>query len=99
MKIHFEETSMDVVLKSLQDQLKGRKLGEMVSFAKCGQQVEVTISKLGKSTLVFDNHVTKSGQTWTLSKEKIALTHRAFKDEVMGKIHKIVENIGGHMDV
>lgn len=75
-----------------------RKLADMVNFALKTGQLEVTISKLGTSVLQFSEKDTDKGLEYTLANEKIALTHRAFKDEVTQKIARVIEKAGGKVN-
>jgi hypothetical protein len=95
MKVAFAHKDRNKILSSIKAQMDGRKLGEMVDFALAGGLLTVTISKLGTSTLEFTETETPGGLDYTLAKEKIAFTHKAFKDEVTQKIVKVIESAGG----
>jgi hypothetical protein len=95
MKVIFAETDNKKVLESIESAMGGRKLAEMVSFALKTGKLEITISKLGTSTLEFSEKLTEKGLEYSLAAEKIAFAHRAFKDEVKAKIIKVVETAGG----
>lgn len=87
MKFFFENPDMTQVMKSfLKSSLSGRKLGQMVSIQPDGELIKVTISKLGTSTIHFARKARDGGQEWCLDSEKIALSHRAFKSDVMEKL-------------
>ncbi len=96
MKFKFKDKDPKKALSSIQEKLEGRKLGEMVSLKLDGGNLEVTISKLGTSKMEFSYQEEKDGgMSWKLSKEKIALAHRAFKDDVAEKLKGIVRDAGG----
>jgi hypothetical protein len=95
MKFFFPNNDTDSVIGDLKKSLSGRKLGEMVAIDKDGKDVVVKISKLGTSTITFSPKQATGGQEWSLKSEKIALSHRAFKDDVLAKLNSIVEGIGG----
>jgi len=95
MKIFFTEKSTDNIVNALTDAMGGRQLGKMVSFDVQSDQMIVTISKLGTSTLTFGRKETADGTEFNLSQEKIALTHRPMKNEVKDKILKVVQKAGG----
>lgn len=95
MKVEFIEKDRTKILTSIKEAMSGRKLGDMVNFNLKPGLLEVIISKLGTSTLTFKENETSTGFTYQLSNEKIALAHRAFKDEVTQKIVKVIEQAGG----
>lgn len=95
MKVEFQEKDRNKILASIREAMGGRKLGDMVNFNLKPGALEVVISKLGTSTLTFAESEHSSGFTYKLSTEKIALAHRAFKDEVTQKILKVIEQAGG----
>jgi hypothetical protein len=95
MKIEFKEKDRKKVLASIQDAMGGRKLAELVKFNLKADALEVVISKLGTSTLTFAESSAASGLSYKLTSEKIAFTHKAFKDEVTQKIMAVIEQAGG----
>lgn len=95
MKVTFAEKNRDKILESIKAAMAGRKLAEMVDIALTKGKLEVTISKLGTSTLLFQEKENDKGLEYNLTSEKIAFTHRAFKDEVTDKIVKVIEKAGG----
>lgn len=95
MRIHFPETDRDKVIASITSALGGRALAEILEFKVVPGTLSVTISKLGTSVLSFVEKSHSGGLEYTLSGEKIAFTHKAFKGEVTEKIVKIVEKAGG----
>ena len=97
MRILFSETDRQKVLQNIKDSLGQRKLAEMLAFDVSPGNLTVTISKLGTSVLSFTEKSVNAGLEYTLSGEKIALAHRAFKGEVTEKIIKIVEKAGGQV--
>ncbi len=97
MKIFFPENDPEKNVSSIEEELGGRKLGKMVKFILDDGNLKVKISKLGTSELNFSYAANGDGMTWELSKEKIALSHKAFKDEVMDKIFKIIKKVGGEI--
>lgn len=98
MKIYFENKEPEKALQDIQNALIGRKLGKLVTFDLHDNDLTVTIHKMGKSHLEFSYKNTINGKMeWELTSEKIALAHRAFKNEVMEKLIKIVNSIGGEV--
>lgn len=95
MQIQFSETDPNAIIKKLEDALGGRQLSKMVSFDMKDSEMVVTISKLGTSSLHFKCDKTPTGCHFALTKEKIALTHRALKGEVTEKIVKVIQKAGG----
>jgi len=95
LKISFTEKDPNKIIEKITDALGGRELGKMVQFHLQGEDLVVTISKLGTSTLTFTNKGNKSGLKYELTNEKIAFTHKAFKDDVKAKLHKVIEQAGG----
>lgn len=98
MKFTFEGANPSEVLEKIKGVLDGRKLDDMVSFKMEGNDLVLTISKLGKSVVHFKHDAAGDGFSWTTVKEKIALSHKAFKGEVMGKLVKVVEKVGGNAE-
>ncbi len=95
MKISFKETDAKKIVKTLADSLEDRELGKICKFSLDGNNIIITISKMGTSEIVFAGKPAKDGMEFALSKEKIAFTHRPFKDEVIDKIRKVVSGCGG----
>ena len=95
MKIDFKEKDRNKILASIQDAMGGRKLAELVKFNLKTDALEVVISKLGTSTLTFAESSAATGLSYKLTNEKIAFTHKAFKDEVTQKIMAVIEQAGG----
>lgn len=95
MKLSFSEKNRDKILASIKEAMAGRKLADMVNIALTKGKLEVTISKLGTSTLTFAEKESDKGLEYSLTTEKIAFAHKAFKDEVTEKIRKVIEKAGG----
>ncbi len=95
MKVNFAEKNRDKILASIKDAMAGRKLADMVDITLTKGKLEVIISKLGTSTLTFAENENDKGLEYNLTSEKIAFTHKAFKDEVKDKIVKVIEKAGG----
>ena len=95
MRVTFSESDRNKVLDSIKDALGQRKLADLLDFSVSPGNLTVTISKLGTSTLSFTEKPIDSGLEYTLTTEKIALSHRAFRGEVTEKIMKIIEKAGG----
>lgn len=97
MKVFFSEKNRDKILASIKDAMGDRALGQMVSFSLGAGMLEVVISKLGTSTLQFKEKEVDKGLEYVLSHEKVAFTHKAFKDEVTAKIVKVIQKAGGQV--
>ncbi|NRA45181.1 MAG: hypothetical protein HRU09_09525 [Oligoflexales bacterium] len=97
MNITYKEGSPEEILSAIKEKLGGRKLGKMVTFELEGTDLAVTIKKMGTSHLSFKNYGNDSGVEWRLEKEKIALAHKAFKNEVLEKLTHVVEQTGGEI--
>lgn len=95
MIIHFETTDRDKILDDIIDAMGDRALSKIVNFTMDSGTLTVTISKVGTSKLHFSESEWDSGLRYELSKEKIALSHKAFKDEVTKKILNVIEQAGG----
>lgn len=97
MKITYKKKDPQEILSLIEERLGGRKLAKILSFKLEGNDLFVTIKKMGTSQLNF-SHVENQGEiTWTLTKEKIALSHKAFKGEVLNKLAKVVSDTGGQL--
>lgn len=95
MKLCFENIEPTQVVHNLQEELKNRKWGDLVQFESIGDDIRVTIQKMGTSTLAFQHKKTGPHHVWTLTEEKIAFAHRAFKEEMKEKIVALVAKVGG----
>jgi hypothetical protein len=95
MKFSFKDTDPAKVRDLIVNALGGRELGKMVSFDLRDDQLVVTISKFGTSTLQFKCEKTKDSWEFQLGQQKIAFAHRAFESDVKSKILKVIESIGG----
>lgn len=98
MVIYFQDKDPKVILDSINQAMGDRALKKIVSFELDDSTLFVDIKKMGTSRLTFEMEENTSGITCTLQKEKIALAHRAFKDEVTEKILKIIQKAGGKVD-
>ena len=97
MKFEFDEQPIDSIIEKLSELLNGRKLGEMVKFTQNGESLDVIINKMGKSTLSFNSTCQDGKRCFELKKEKIAMTHRAFKKDVTDKIKSVIQKSGGEL--
>lgn len=97
MKIYFQDKEPAQVVSDLTSKLGTRKMGEFVTLNLKDSDIEVTIKKMGTSTLLFGHSRRNGGREWQLVKEKIALPHRVFKQEIIGKLTKIINQIGGEV--
>jgi hypothetical protein len=95
MRVKFNESDRNKVLENIKSVLGQRKLADLLDFSVIPGSLIVKISKLGTSELSFTEKAAANGIEYTLTGEKIALAHRAFKSEVTEKIIKIVEKAGG----
>jgi len=95
MKFSFKETDAKAVHQKIVNALGGRELGKIVQFELSADDLTVVISKLGTSTLKFAHLAKDGGMLFNLVSEKIAFTHRAFKDDVKEKICRVIESVGG----
>jgi hypothetical protein len=95
MQIHFHDNDPKSIIAKIKDVMGDRQLGKMVTFDLSGNEMIVTISKLGTSSLHFTCSKVTDGCDFELTKEKIALAHKPLKGEVTAKIYKVIEKAGG----
>jgi hypothetical protein len=95
MKIKFSKQPNSDIISALRQTMEGRALGQLVSIGEEDGHLVVKISKLGTSTLQFNRSEQGSDAIFTLTVEKIAFAHKAFKDEVKSKFVQVVEKSGG----
>lgn len=95
MKIRFSKQPNSNIIAAIRETMAGRSLGDIVSLDEEGGNLIVKISKLGTSILQFDRVDHLEHAVFTLSTEKIAFAHRAFKDEVKSKLVHVIEKSGG----
>lgn len=97
MKVSFKEKDRSKIVESIRVAIGDRRLAELVRFSLENDGLQVTISKLGTSVIHFNEHETEAGLEYVLKSEKIALTHRSFKDEFLDKIIRCLEKAGGQV--
>ncbi len=97
MEFRFNENDLDVIIAKIKDELKDRDMGKILNFTHSDSDLRITIKKLGTSTLDFSVCEDDGGLLVELTKEKLALSHRPLKKELVQKLEKIVEKIGGSM--
>lgn len=97
MFIEYGKGSPSEILSAIKEQLGGRKLGKIIDFTLDKDNLAVTIKKMGTSYLNFKCIGTEKGVRWELEQEKIALTHKTFKKEMIRKLSKAISNTGGKL--
>lgn len=95
MKIRFPKQANNDIISAIQKTMSGRSLGDLVSIGEESGSLMVKISKLGTSTLLFERKDESEFAVFTLTTEKIAFAHKAFKDEVKQKLVHVIEKSGG----
>ena len=95
MKFEFPKKTAAEIVETIKEAMGGRQLSDMVNFAVDGSNIKVTISKLGTSVLNFLVAQKNDKTEIELGEEKIAFTHRAFKDEVKQKLVGVITKAGG----
>jgi hypothetical protein len=95
MKFFFNDKDPKSVNDKILDAIGGRELGKIVQFEVGKNDLVVTISKMGTSTLTFNHSEKNGGRQFELANEKIAFTHRAFKQDVIDKLCQVIEKCGG----
>ena len=98
MKFEFDDQPIDSIIEKITTLLSGRKLGEMVKVSQNGETLDVVINKMGKSVLSFDSSCENGKRCFELKKEKIAMTHKAFKKDVTDKIKAVIVKSGGKIN-
>ena len=95
MKIQFPKQLNSELVTNLKDAMAGRSLGDLVTIEEHSEGILIKITKLGTSTLQFERNDTAKFAMFTLTSEKIAFAHKAFKDEVKSKLIQVIEKSGG----
>lgn len=98
MKFSFPQASTDEITGKIMEQLGGRELGKMVNFQAGSSGLTVVIDKMGKSQLEFSRTDNGDKAVFELTKEKIAMMHKPFKDEVTSKLRGVIEKAGGSVE-
>ena len=94
MKLYFKDTSPEHLARDIQDHINNNtKYAGLVRIDSKNSGFDVIIQKLGTSTLEFS----QNGSSWDLKKEKIAFSHRPYKEKVYKIIEKIVVQLGGEI--
>ena len=92
MKLFFKENSVTEIAGKINEHIqKGKKYSDMVTVESTQNSFTVVIKKLGTSKL----HFSQNENSWDLEKEKIAFTHKAYKEKVHRIIEKVVVELGG----
>lgn len=86
--------SADDFLKQVIEAIHGRELGNMTTLQKSGNEITVTISKLGTTELKYLLEPLSTGFKAALKSEKIAFAHRPFRADIEGKLQRVMEKLG-----
>jgi hypothetical protein len=95
MKMVFPKKSTEKIVVDLKKAMKAHFFSKSVSLSHSKNELTVTISKLGTSTLIFKRKDTPKSTQFSLAKQNIALAHRAFQAEVKTQFAEVVEDAGG----
>ena len=95
MIVQFTKKPTGDIVSAITKTMEGRSLGDLVSIHEAGNGLLVKISKLGTSTLEFERKDDGQFAVFTLTTEKIAFAHKAFKSEVTAKLVHVIEKSGG----
>ena len=87
-------TSSDDFLKQVVETIAGRELGNITTLSKLGNEIIVTISKLGTTELKYALENSGAGFKASLKSEKIAFAHRPFRADIEGKLQRVMEKLG-----
>lgn len=98
MKIQFDVHDRDELLDRIQNAVLEPAVRKIVDFDLKGSELVVTISKLGKSRLIFAISENQTGLVADLVKEKIALAHKPFYHEVNSDVRDVIQQAGGVID-
>jgi hypothetical protein len=91
----FQNVDTNVFAQNFSNALKGRELGKIVSLSASQDVITITLAKLGTSELRYSVVKQTDGtRVATLTQEKIALTHRAFRSDIEQKLMRILEKCG-----
>ena len=94
MKLYFKDASPQHLANDIQNHIDNKtRYAGLVRVESRNSGFDVIIQKLGTSKLEF----TQSGSGWDLKKEKIAFSHRPYKEKVHRIIEKIVLQLGGEV--
>ena len=77
--------------------LSTRELGKIVSMKTQENEIVISFNKLGKSDVVFVITEDNGGFKCTHKSEKIAMTHKMLRNDIEGKLVKILENLGAQV--
>ena len=99
MKIFFpKKPTSEEVIQKITSEMGSRKIADLLSFDASDTSLEILIKSMGTSKLTFDRTEADNETCFALCKEKIALTHRAFKGELTKKLVTIIEKAGGRVE-
>ena len=86
--------SADDFLKQVAEAIAGRELGSMTKLQKSGNEISVTISKMGTTELKYGIEQAGAGFKASLKSEKVAFAHRPFRADIEGKLQNVMEKLG-----
>lgn len=95
MKLFFKESSAEEITGKINHIIQqNKKYSDMVTVEPAKNSFTVVIKKMGTSKL----HFCQNSDSWNLEKEKIALTHRSYKEKVHRMIERVVVELGGNVE-
>ncbi len=97
MKIKFSRGKPETIVKRVKTEIKNKELSNLVEVSRKQKRLYLTFTKLGTTTLTFKEEPSPQGVLWALEKEKIAFSHKVFKETMTHKIHGIIEKMGGEL--
>lgn len=95
MKVFFSENDAAAIVDRLRRAAVDREVADIVTFALEGAELRVIVSRFGTSQLIFSGRERDGGIEYTMTGERIALTHRALAGEVKNKFRDVIVDIGG----
>ena len=78
--------------------MENRKIGNLVSFDVGDKELDIVIKSMGTSKLKFERTDQDEETCFELCHEKIALTHKAFKNDLTEKLVHLIEKAGGRVE-
>ena len=91
----FDAIGGDEFVKKFTENIKSRAIGEFLNIEHSGNDLVITINKLGTSVLRYKIEGNGAGCKIVPVEEKIAWAHKAFKSEMEDKLIKTIEKLGG----
>jgi len=89
-----ESSTPDQFSEKITRIMRGGELGKIASIKRINNEMIISFSKFGTSTMVYTLEEIGNGFKASLKKEKIAITHSLLKSEIESKLSVLMQRLG-----